>query len=89
MADPAPLQPGDPCPLCGDEQGIIVVKRGKRGPFLGCTRYRIAGCKFTQTYRPPVAPGSDARSLIAEIRDKLDKLEGLVPLPDSGKDEQR
>ncbi|NMC34373.1 MAG: hypothetical protein GYA36_18260, partial [Veillonellaceae bacterium] len=36
------------CPRCG--QGMLIVKDGKYGPFLGCTNWRSKGasCKYTQ-----------------------------------------
>ncbi|MEW5956563.1 MAG: type I DNA topoisomerase, partial [Chloroflexota bacterium] len=36
---------GQPCPLCGE--GRLVIKSGKFGPFLGCSRY-AAGCQYTE-----------------------------------------
>ncbi|MBN1217943.1 MAG: type I DNA topoisomerase [Anaerolineae bacterium] len=36
---------GQPCPQCGE--GTLVVKSGKFGPFLGCSRY-AAGCQYTE-----------------------------------------
>lgn len=36
---------GRPCPQCGD--GTLVVKKGKFGAFLGCSRY-AQGCKYTE-----------------------------------------
>ena len=31
---------GDPCPVCGiSDEGVLVTKRGRFGPFLGCQRY--------------------------------------------------
>ncbi len=48
-SQPAALPPSDkagqPCPQCG--QGSLVVKKGKYGPFLGCSRY-AEGCTFTE-----------------------------------------
>ncbi|MBN1994449.1 MAG: type I DNA topoisomerase [Anaerolineae bacterium] len=37
---------GQPCPQCG--QGTLVVKSGKFGPFLGCSRYAAGGCQYTE-----------------------------------------
>lgn len=36
---------GSPCPLCGS--GKLAVKKGKFGPFLGCSRYS-EGCRYTE-----------------------------------------
>jgi len=36
---------GQPCPHCG--QGELVVRSGKFGAFLGCSRYQ-AGCRYTE-----------------------------------------
>jgi len=36
---------GQPCPSCGE--GRLVVKQGKFGPFLGCSRYEL-GCRYTE-----------------------------------------
>jgi DNA topoisomerase-1 len=36
---------GQPCPECG--QGTLVVRDGKYGPFLGCSRFS-AGCRYTE-----------------------------------------
>jgi DNA helicase-4 len=39
-----PVKAGDQCPNC--LQGVLQVKNGKNGVFLGCSRYR-EGCKAT------------------------------------------
>ncbi|MDM8531235.1 type I DNA topoisomerase [Anaerolineales bacterium HSG25] len=36
---------GQPCPTC--EQGQLLVRSGKYGPFIGCTRYK-EGCRYTK-----------------------------------------
>jgi hypothetical protein len=36
---------GQPCPQCGE--GILQVKSGKFGSFLGCSRYAL-GCQYTE-----------------------------------------
>jgi len=36
---------GQPCPGCGE--GTLEMKRGKFGPFLGCSRYKL-GCRYTE-----------------------------------------
>lgn len=36
---------GQPCPLC--HEGTLVVKSGKFGAFLGCSRY-AQGCNYTE-----------------------------------------
>ena len=36
---------GQPCPACSE--GELVVKQGKFGPFLGCSRYEL-GCRYTE-----------------------------------------
>lgn len=33
------------CPLCG---GKIIKRNGPYGTFLGCSNYRISGCRFTR-----------------------------------------
>jgi DNA topoisomerase-1 len=42
---PTSERAGQPCPQCG--QGEMVVRSGKFGPFLGCTRYQ-EGCSYTE-----------------------------------------
>lgn len=42
---PSSERAGQPCPQCG--QGELVVRSGKYGPFIGCSRYR-EGCKYTE-----------------------------------------
>jgi DNA topoisomerase-1 len=42
---PQSAKAGQPCPAC--EQGELVVRSGKFGPFLGCTRFQ-QGCKYTE-----------------------------------------
>ncbi len=37
------------CPQCG--QGTLVLKKGKFGPFWGCSRY-ADGCKYTEKAAP-------------------------------------
>ena len=39
------------CPACGStdrikKKGILKIRKGKYGPFLGCSRY--PDCKFTK-----------------------------------------
>lgn len=41
---------GQPCPRCN--KGKLVVKRGKFGPFLGCSRF-AQGCRYTEAITPP------------------------------------
>ena len=36
---------GQPCPACSE--GKLMVKQGKFGPFLGCSRYEL-GCRHTE-----------------------------------------
>jgi DNA topoisomerase-1 len=36
---------GEVCPTC--QQGELVVRSGKYGPFLGCSRFR-EGCRYTE-----------------------------------------
>ncbi len=49
--DEAPALPGtgEPCPKCGE--GVLASKRGKFGPFVGCSRY--PDCDFIQRDGPP------------------------------------
>jgi DNA topoisomerase-1 len=42
---PSSERAGRPCPQCG--QGKLVVRSGRYGPFIGCSRYR-EGCKYTE-----------------------------------------
>jgi DNA topoisomerase-1 len=42
---PQSARAGQPCPHC--QQGSLVVKTGKFGPFLGCSRYD-QGCRYTE-----------------------------------------
>ena len=43
---------GQPCPECG--QGTLVEKRGRFGPFVGCSRY--PECTYIQRQGPPPPP---------------------------------
>ncbi len=40
---------GEPCPQCGE--GTLVAKRGRFGPFLGCSRY--PDCTYIHKDGPP------------------------------------
>src|SRR5207247_2360068 len=63
---PAPGVPEQACEKCGKREtlgiacpekgcaGEIVVRRSKRGPFYGCTRY--PECKFTSNHKPVAEP---------------------------------
>ena len=51
----APVGEGDTCPECGE--GTMTLRKGKRGPFLGCSRFR-QGCKHTTDV--PDKPTQDA-----------------------------
>lgn len=42
---PTSEKAGQACPLCGE--GVLAVKQGKFGAFLGCSRY-AQGCRFTE-----------------------------------------
>ncbi|MEO5919417.1 MAG: type I DNA topoisomerase [Candidatus Limnocylindrales bacterium] len=49
--DEQPEMPGtgEPCPKCGE--GVLASKRGRFGPFVGCSRY--PDCDFIQRDGPP------------------------------------
>jgi DNA topoisomerase-1 len=49
--DEAPALPGvgEPCPECGE--GTLAAKRGRFGPFVGCSRY--PDCRYIQRDGPP------------------------------------
>jgi len=40
---------GEPCPKCGE--GVLASKRGRFGPFVGCSRY--PDCDYIQREGPP------------------------------------
>jgi ssDNA-binding Zn-finger/Zn-ribbon topoisomerase 1 len=51
---PAPDMPGvgETCPECGAEHGgVLGAKRGRFGPFVGCSRY--PDCKYIHKTGPP------------------------------------
>jgi DNA topoisomerase-1 len=56
---------GQTCPQCGE--GTLVVKRGKFGAFLGCSRYAL-GCQYTENI--PGAGKSRKRSWSGQARKK-------------------
>ncbi len=46
---------GESCPNCGDEHGgVLVAKRGRFGPFVGCNRY--PDCDYIRREGPPPPP---------------------------------
>ena len=49
--DEQPALPGtgEPCPKCGE--GVLASKRGRFGPFVGCSRY--PDCDYIQRDGPP------------------------------------
>ncbi len=49
--DEAPVLPGtgEPCPKCGE--GVLASKRGRFGPFVGCSRY--PDCDYIVREGPP------------------------------------
>jgi DNA topoisomerase-1 len=49
---------GQVCPQC--DEGVLVVKRGRFGAFLGCSRY-AAGCSFTEKLGPKKSRASGRR----------------------------
>jgi DNA topoisomerase-1 len=53
---PAIAGAGDPCPDCGaTDGGVLVTRRGRFGPFAGCSRY--PDCKYILKTGPePPAP---------------------------------
>jgi DNA topoisomerase-1 len=43
---------GEPCPSCGEtDGGVLAVKRGRFGPFVGCNRY--PDCSYIRKDGPP------------------------------------
>jgi DNA topoisomerase-1 len=53
-ADGAPSEPGpaEACPKCGEtEGGVLVQRRGRFGPFMGCSRY--PDCDYIKKEGPP------------------------------------
>ncbi len=50
---PPSTRAGQLCPQC--QQGSLVVKTGKFGPFLGCSRYD-QGCRYTEKISPQSKP---------------------------------
>ncbi len=43
---------GEPCPTCGEtDGGVLAVKRGRFGPFVGCNRY--PDCAYIKKDGPP------------------------------------
>src|SRR4051812_1563403 len=47
-----PAGVGESCPNCGDEHGgVLVAKRGRFGPFVGCNRY--PECDYIRREGPP------------------------------------
>ena len=50
----APAAP-EPCPTCGaTEGGVLVQRRGRFGPFMGCSRY--PDCDYIKRDGPPPPP---------------------------------
>jgi DNA topoisomerase I len=52
--DGEPIEPGAPeaCPKCGEaESGVLVQRRGRFGPFMGCSRY--PDCDYIKKEGPP------------------------------------
>ena len=47
--EPALPGTGEPCPKCGE--GVLASKRGRFGPFVGCSRY--PDCDYIQRDGPP------------------------------------
>jgi DNA topoisomerase-1 len=49
---PALAGAGEPCPTCGEaEGGVLTVKRGRYGAFVGCSRY--PDCEYVHRDGPP------------------------------------
>jgi DNA topoisomerase-1 len=49
---PALAGVGEPCPTCGEtDGGVLAVKRGRFGPFVGCNRY--PECAYIKKDGPP------------------------------------
>jgi DNA helicase IV len=50
------------CPGCGT--GMLIMKDGKYGPFLGCTNYRVKGlgCRYTRNLQHLVRKNSSTRA---------------------------
>ena len=50
---PESARAGQPCPQC--REGTLEVKKGKFGPFLGCSRYK-EGCRYTENMADKAKP---------------------------------
>jgi DNA topoisomerase-1 len=49
---------GQTCPQC--HEGMLVIKSGKFGAFLGCSRYS-QGCRYTETFLALASPKNAGR----------------------------
>jgi DNA topoisomerase-1 len=53
--EPADQAPPEACPVCGaSEGGVLVQRRGRFGPFMGCSRY--PDCNYIKKDGPPPPP---------------------------------
>ena len=55
---------GETCPQCG--QGTLVAKRGRFGPFAGCSRY--PGLQLHPQDRPATARATAVRGHVPQVR---------------------
>jgi DNA helicase-4 len=48
------------CPRCGT--GVLVIRQGPYGRFLGCTNYRTGQCEYTRTHKSKKPAAASDRS---------------------------
>ncbi len=63
-----PMETEETCPECGD--GVLLVREGRRGKFLGCSNY--PACRCTRDYEDEAVVGEASEELASPNGDATD-----------------
>ncbi|MBD3293149.1 MAG: type I DNA topoisomerase, partial [Armatimonadia bacterium] len=75
-----PMETSEACPEC--EDGVLLVREGRRGKFLGCSNY--PGCRYTRDYEDEEVVG-EASEELASSNGEADTSNAIpVACPDCG-----
>lgn len=72
-----PMETEESCPEC--EDGVLLVREGRRGKFLGCSNY--PGCRYTRDYEDEAVIGEASEELARPSGDAADSNEVPVSCP--------
>ncbi|MFP4248015.1 MAG: type I DNA topoisomerase [Armatimonadota bacterium] len=75
-----PMETDESCPEC--EDGVLLVREGRRGKFLGCSNY--PSCRYTRDYEDEAVVGEASEELASPNGDATDSNAVPVSCPKCG-----